>query len=127
MRDRSAFGYMEPHPSIPDFAQCGTCPLWLKPHRNCYWLSADDDVLRNDSCILYVQGTPCTDPSILATGTLTKPEVGFHRGSVRCENCSSYDKPVSQCELYVKINRAFPQLFKLKPGVKPRACCNAWD
>lgn len=127
MRDRSAFGYMEPHPAIPDFAQCGTCRLWLKPHANCFWYAEKDKVTAADSCIMYVQGPPCTDPTVTCVDQLTPEETGFHKGAVRCENCDAYLKEINSCNLYVKLNRAFPQLFKLKTNVKPKACCNAWD
>lgn len=127
MRDRSAFGYIEPHPDDRRFAQCGTCQLWLQRINNCYWLSANDDVQRNDSCILYVPGDPIDNPDVAASGTFTKAEVGFHRGQVRCENCSAFLPEISSCDLYTKLNRAFPKLFKLKTTVKPHACCNAWD
>lgn len=127
MRDRSAFGYMEPSPDIADFAQCGSCQLWLANKELCYWLRPKDEVQEYDSCILYVQGDPITDDHVNCTSSCTPQEVGFHKGAVRCENCTSFAAGLSACNLYSKLNEEFPQLFKLKTKVKPHACCNAFD
>lgn len=126
MRDRSCFGYMEPDPAIPDFAQCGSCQLFIKDRERCYWLSDKDDVDADDSCIMYVQGEPM--PGVcMPTGSLTAKEVGFTKAKVRCENCNAFNKDKSGCRLFAELNELLPRVFKLDNKVKPKACCNAWD
>ena len=124
-RDRSTFGYLEGHPDIPNFAQCGSCKVWLGRHDRCLWLPKDFDVDKTDSCILYVQGPPI-DRETKATGLLEPKEVGFTKGKVRCENCTSFDKGKSICLLFQKLTDLLPSIFKLDHRVKPRACCNAF-
>lgn len=124
-RDRSAFGYMAANPSIPDFAQCSSCQVWIKDRERCLWLGNDQPVLKGDSCILYVQGDPI-DGDVDALGSLTEDEVGFFRGDVRCENCVSASDDARHCFLYEKLNEAFPDLFLLNEVVEPKACCNAF-
>lgn len=125
MRDRAAFGYVEPVGDDIDFAQCKTCRVWLKDADRCLWLQPNDEVLEGDTCIYYVQGQPMDSEEPL--GLLTKKEAGLTRGQVRCENCMSFDKDDSACELFRKLNQQFPKLFKLDSRVKPKACCNAFD
>ena len=130
MRDRSAFGYMEPHPDTPEFGQCRTCRLWLRKVKKCYWLRPQDHVDAADSCIMYGQGAPNDDPNAKPTGTFAPDVVGFYDGSVRCENCNARDfrdptKP--HCDFFVQLNRMLPKLFDLEERIKPRACCNAFD
>lgn len=127
MRDRSAFGYAEPVGDATQFAQCKTCRVWLKNADRCYWLQPNDEAKAGDSCIYYVQGEPITDESVEPIGALTKSEAGLVRGDVRCENCTSFDKADTHCELYRKMNRTFPTLFKLDARVEPKACCSAFD
>lgn len=124
-RDRSAFGYMAANPSIPDFAQCSSCQVWIKDRERCLWLGNDQPVLKGDSCILYVQGDPI-EGDVDALGSLTEDEVGFFRGDVRCENCVSASDDARHCFLYEKLNEAFPDLFLLNEVVEPKACCNAF-
>jgi len=127
VRTRDCFGYMEPSPDIPDFAQCGSCKMWLKRQELCYWLPKTKEVEAGDSCILYVQGAPFNNPDMKATGLLQPEVVGFIDGKVRCENCSSFSKENSGCNLFHTLTQAFPTIFKLNSKVKPRACCNAWN
>jgi hypothetical protein len=130
MRDRSAFGYLEPVGDAPKFAQCKTCVLWLKDIDRCYWLQPNDEVLEGDTCIEYVQGPPIRSedaPRVRPTGALTKQEVGFVRGDVRCENCNAFDRGDKACDLFRQLNKAFPKIWALDARVKPRACCNAFD
>ncbi len=110
MRNRSAFGYMEPRPDIPDFAQCGSCKMWLKRQELFYWLPKTKEVEAGDFCILYVQGPPFNNPDMKPTGSLAPEVVGFTDGKVRWEN-----------------SQIFPDVFKLDSKVKPRACCNAFN
>lgn len=124
-RKRDAFGYMEPDPSIPDFAQCSSCRVWLKDRDRCHWLADDFKVDEDDSCILYVQGPPISGDD-RTTGALTPQEVGFYDGKTRCQNCVSLNKDDGSCNLFRKLNAEFPDIFDLDEGVKPRACCNAF-
>lgn len=127
MRDRSCFGYMEPSPNIPDFAQCGACQLFIKNKIGCYWLPDTHSVDADDSCIMYVQGDPITDQPVNPTGSLTPAEVGFTNGKVRCENCNAFDKAKGACALFRELTELWPRVFKLDSSVKPRACCNAFE
>jgi hypothetical protein len=127
LRDRSAFLYMEPHPDIPDHAQCGSCENFNDVKGVCRWLSKTDEVDADDSCGLYAQGAPSAD--IEPTGQYTPEEVGFYDGKVRCQNCNALDARDAKrihCDLYVQLTRMFPRLFKLDERVKPRGCCNAF-
>jgi hypothetical protein len=127
MRDRSSFGYIEPAPVIPNFAQCGSCRLWLYHIHNCRWLSANDEVRNDHSCNIYVQGPQTRDAWAAATGTLAKDEVGFQHGDMRCENCTSFNSEARICYLYSDLNDRFPDLFGLNIKVKPRGRCNAYS
>lgn len=129
-RDRSAFGYMEPSPDTREFAQCGTCAMFLRRIGRCHWLRPQDCVDDDDTCIMYAQGEPNDDPKAKPTGTFAPETVGFFDGQVRCENCNAFDArdpKRKHCDLYVQLNRTFPRMWDLKPAVKPHACCNAWS
>lgn len=128
MRDRSALGYAEPHPDIPDFAQCGTCQLWLERQRRCLWLAPNKEVTAGASCVMYVQGPPISDDEEAhPLSVFTPSEVGFVEELVRCENCSSIDKAGTHCDLYREMSRTMPRLWSLDPKIKKRACCNAFE
>ena len=126
MRDRSAFGYLEPTPDIEDFAQCSSCQLWIKKARRCWWLQPNDEVIAGGTCIEYAQGRPIED-DVDPVGAFTKGEVGYIEAPVRCENCVSFDEKAVACDLYHKLNRELPKIFSLNANIKPRACCNAFD
>jgi hypothetical protein len=129
-RDRSAFAYMEPHPDTSQFAQCGTCAMFLRGVGRCYWLGAHDQVDSDDSCVMYVQGRPDDRRDARPTGILKPETVGFYSGKVRCENCNAHDfrDPARKhCDLFVQLNRMFPEMWDLKTEIKPHACCNAWS
>lgn len=120
---RAAFLYMEPKEDEPEFAQCSTCALWDGEDR-CALFGDGFEVKGSDTCGFYVPGSP---------GTLTRkveervtPEVaGFERRPVRCENCVSFDRKDSACQLFEALNEALPDHFDLDPKVKAQGCCNA--
>jgi predicted kinase len=124
-RGRDSFGYMEPSPNIPDFAQCGSCQIWIKDRDRCYWFSDTKEVEANDSCTEYVQGEPIKG-NVKATNSLDPKEAGFIKGSTRCENCVSFNKDKPLCMLFEKLNRTQASIFDLDEKVKPRGCCNAF-
>ncbi len=130
VRDRSAFGYMEPDPNIKEFAQCGSCAMFLRKVGRCHWLRKNDKVNDDATCIMYVQGTPNDDSKAEPTGSFDPETVGFYDGQVRCENCNARDfrDPYRKhCDLYVQLNRMYPNMWKLETKVEPRGCCNAWS
>lgn len=127
-RNRSAFAYMEGKPDTAAFAQCGTCALFLRGVKRCHWLG-ETEVDEDDSCVMYVQGAPNDDPNAKPTGKLTPATVGLYDGKVRCENCNAFDARDPNdlhCDLYVQLNRIFPNMWNLNRTVKAHACCNAW-
>jgi hypothetical protein len=129
IRDRSAFAYMEPDPDTREFAQCGSCAMFLCKIGRCYWLGPSDEVDDDDSCVMYVQGEPNDDPNAKPTAALTPKTVGFFSGQVRCENCNAHDfrdPKRMHCDLFVQLNRMYPKMWHLKTEIKPHACCNAW-
>lgn len=125
-RDRSAFGYMEPDPDIPDFAQCGSCASWLSDRVRCHWFSDKFKVLADASCILYVEGEPIDGATAKPANLLDPKVVGFITGKTRCENCVSADKERWVCKLFDVLNERFPTTFRLNIEIKARACCNAF-
>lgn len=126
MRERDSFGYMEPSPDIPNFAQCGSCRLFIRAKRNCYWFNKAKDVDADDACIMYVQGANMRADAE-ATGALDPKVVSFAEGKTRCENCNAYNKDAGGCHLFYLLSRLLPRFYKLKIDVKPRACCNAYE
>jgi hypothetical protein len=124
LRDRSAFGYLEPHGSGENFAQCATCVAWIKPRNRCVWFSDRDKAGAGDTCNEYKPGPPVTVPA-KCTKVMTPTEAGFVEGPVRCENCVSQDARRDRCMLYENLNRSLPAIWALDPHIKPKACCNA--
>lgn len=124
-----AFGYMEPEPDTPKFAQCETCTLWLTDRVRCFLFSDKEKVLGSDSCDHYAQGNPITGAA-KPLGVLTPRQAGFVHGRTRCENCISVNPDKDTCLLYRLLNRTrTPQghlIFSLKEEIKPRGCCNAF-
>jgi hypothetical protein len=120
---------MEPSPETDKFATCGTCARFNREKGRCYWFSNSkaDEVDENDTCGLYVQGPNTTEEP---RSLVTKKEAGFFDGPPQCRRCNAFDnrdKSHQHCDLYVQLNRMFPNMWKLKEEVKPHACCNAWE
>lgn len=129
--DRSAFLYLEhDEKSIGEsekFAQCSTCALWTGERKRCFILGTQFEVLGTDSCGLYCNGDNQSD--ILSKNeipTMTPKDAGFYRGKTRCENCRSFNKEESTCELYKAFNKKFSDFMDLKEKVSSVGCCNAF-
>lgn len=129
LRDRSAFAFFEPHPNIPDHAQCSSCSKFLRAIGRCFTMKEDDETAGGDTCVMYEQGEPNDDPNAKPSGQYTKKDVGWYSGKVTCQHCNVYDdrdKANIHCDLFVQLNRTFPRIWKLNEKIKPRTCCNAW-
>lgn len=120
---RSAFIYLEPKGDSEQFAQCGTCVMFMPGKKRCSIFGRNDKVVANASCGLYVHGEPHDDQDI--TDAVTPEQAGYVLGQVRCENCSWYRE--GRCELFAKLMQDLPDIFDLDIDVEPMACCNAWQ
>jgi len=104
--------------------------MFLRQIGRCHWLGKNDVVDDDDTCIMYAQGEPNDYPDAESTGTFDPQTVGFFDGQVRCENCNVFDDRDSKkphCDLYVQLNRMYPDMWELDERVKPHGCCNAWS
>lgn len=119
---RNAFIYMPPKGDKNNFAQCGTCINFLPEDGRCAIMGKSVEIDEDDSCGLYVNGTPNNDQECVAR--VTPEQAGLVDSKVRCENCRAFDG--GWCELYGKINKALPETFDLEEKVDAKACCNAW-
>lgn len=117
---RDCFLYMEPKPPVDQFAQCGTCRLYVSGVSRCSILGPDVEVPEGASCGSYVHGEPHEQPIRAST---TPEEVGLVFHQVRCSNCVSFAD--RKCNLYIQLNKALPDLFDLDENVSAFACCNA--
>lgn len=115
---RDAFLYMEPKPPKGEFAQCSTCFMWIPESNTCAIHGEELEVQGTDSCGLYVHGESAFEE---AAKLVTEEESGLVTHPVRCENCYYGGK---ECGLYVKLNKALPELFDLDTKISPQACCN---
>lgn len=122
--DRSAFLYLSPKDDSKQFAQCGTCALFLPTKQRCGIYDKDDRVVANASCGLYIAGQPNDNQPI--TNAVTPEESGYVKGQVRCENCSWFDGQ-STCELFVELNEKLSDVFDLDVTVEAKGCCNAFQ
>jgi hypothetical protein len=122
--DRSAFLYLNPDPNIKDFAQCGTCFMFMPEKQRCSIFGKNDKVVAEGSCGLYVYGKPYDDQ--LIRNAVTPKEAGYVEHKVRCENCSWFNKP-NKCGLFQSLNEKMPDVFRLNETVEPRGCCNGWQ
>jgi hypothetical protein len=120
---RSAFLYLPPTGDAHEFAQCGSCGMYIPGAHRC-WLFGDSDVVvANASCGMYIQGEPSNDQE--PQSKVTPQDAGYNLGQVRCENCRWLSG--KSCALFEMLNRELPQVFDLDPEVEPLACCNAWQ
>lgn len=117
---RDAFLYLSPRAPNNQFAQCGTCGLFVKGNDRCSILG-DAKVSSEMSCGLYIHGVSREQP---VRAVYTREEVGLVDRQVRCENCASSDGN-GHCLLYRKLNDALPNLFDLDENIEAKACCNA--
>jgi hypothetical protein len=120
---RDAFLYYDPRDPKEQFAQCGTCRLFLPESERCAVIGPDTVVLATDSCGLYAWGTPTEDQ--LVKESVTAKEAGLVHRSVRCENCRFFDAGEGMCGLFQMLNEKFPDDFELQTGVYSQGCCNA--
>jgi len=120
---RDAFLYMSGKDK--EFAQCGTCWQFNAEKERCAILGPDFKVDDDDSCCLYVQGTPVKNQPIVAR--ITPKAAGFVERPVRCENCrySKKSDGGSECLLFKMLNEKFPDCFDLEISISSKSCCNA--
>ena len=121
--DRSAFLYLPPKPPADEFAQCSTCVHFLPDDKRCSIFAPSDVVNPDDSCGLYLHGTPSNDQE--CRSIVTPEQAGYVQGQVRCENCSWYDD--GTCGLYQMLMEKMPDVFDLETSVEAQGCCNAWQ
>ena len=121
---RSAFIYLEPKPDESEqFAQCGTCFMFMPGRKRCSIFGPDDVVVANASCGLYVHGEPYDEQ--LIRDAVTPEAAGYVKEQVRCENCVWYKS--GKCGLFALLNSADSGAFDLEESVKAKACCNGWQ
>jgi hypothetical protein len=118
---RDAFLYLDPKPPEDEFAQCGTCIMFIPDHDRCMIHGAKIKVDEDDSCGLYVHGVPRNGPP---TAAVTPKESGLVGRQVRCENCEHFNGK-DLCLLFKNLNRVLPDKFDLDTKVSPKGCCNA--
>lgn len=120
---RSAFLYLPPTGDHKQFAQCGSCGMFIPGAQRCWLFGADDLVVSNASCGMYIQGEPSDDQK--PQGKVTPEDAGYNLGQVRCENCKWFTG--STCDLFKLLNGQLPDVFDLDVKVDAYGCCNAWQ
>jgi hypothetical protein len=120
---RAAFLYLPPTGDKTSFAQCGSCGMFIPGAQRCWLFGADDKVVANASCGLYIQGKPSDDQE--PQNKVTPEHAGYNLGQVRCENCRWFTG--SECDLFKLLNDQQSQVFDLDVKVEKYACCNAWQ
>jgi hypothetical protein len=126
---RDAFLYLEPkkgsYGKSEDYAQCGTCMMWVPDKKNCMIHSPKINVTFDTTCGLYVNGKPHEGGQ--AKAFVTPKESGAFKKRVQCQRCRYYRSEGSKCMLFVVMNRQLEGEAKLYPErVHPNGCCNAW-
>ena len=120
---RDTFLYMDPKGDKNNFAQCGTCFMFMPGKERCSIFGKNDRVIAQASCALYVNGEP-TDDQAWKTA-VTPKQAGYVEASVRCENCVAFKKP-NKCSFFAALNEKMPDYFALNETVDAKGCCNAW-
>ena len=121
---RSAFIYLEPKLGESEqFAQCGTCFMFMPGKKRCSIFGPNDVVVADASCGLYVHGEPYDEQ--LIRDAVTPEAAGYVKEQVRCENCTWYK--AGKCALFALLNQADSGAFDLEESVKAKACCNGWQ
>jgi len=115
---RDAFLYLEGDDNDHDFAQCGTCYLFVPEDERCA-IHGNLRITADDSCGFYIEGAPSFDDT---EKLVTPEESGLVHRETRCENCA-YGGPT--CKLYEMLNRELPHVFELTTEISPTSCCNA--
>jgi len=124
--DRDIFIYLEPQKkqNPKDFAQCGSCFMFMPGKERCSIFPEDFKVIADASCSLYVHGQPTDDQ---AWKTAVDPKAaGYVKEQVRCENCKWLD-PGNKCGFFVYLNEKMNDTFNINEKVDPKGCCNAWQ
>ena len=124
--DRDIFIYLEPtgKQEEKNFAQCGSCFMFMPGKERCSIFPKDFKVIANASCSLYVYGQPTDDQ---AWKTAVSPKAaGYVEEKVRCENCKWLD-PGNKCGFFAYLNEKMSDTFNIKEKVDPKGCCNAWE
>jgi hypothetical protein len=116
---RDAFIYL--NGTSRDFAQCGSCWLFVPEKQRCSILGPKVEVDADDSCCFYMKGKPVKGLPIVARVSIE--EAGFVERKVRCENC--FYGGGGDCQLYVELNEKFPDMFDLDTSITSKSCCNA--
>lgn len=120
---RQAFSYLLPKGDKDNFAQCSTCRLWTGKEHNTCGILGSETVTESMSCNYYQHGQPNPELAGKEKRILTPKQAGLVDRKVRCENCAFFDKD-GYCELYEKLNEAYPEAFDLDKTVDPKGCCN---
>jgi hypothetical protein len=120
---RAAFLYLPPTGNKHDFAQCGSCGMFIPDKQRCWLFGPDDKVVSNASCGMYIQGEPSNDQE--PQSKVTPQDAGYNLGQVRCENCKWFTG--SECDLFKLLNEQMPKVFDLDVNVHQYGCCNAWQ
>lgn len=124
---RDAFLYMEPAGDDPDFALCKSCALWTGDVSNtCLIHGRNRRIDGDDTCGVYVHGTPDPTAAGLEQELVTPEESGLVEGPVQCQNCAAFDGRES-CLFFRMLEKDYPTIFALGGDkVKAQACCNAF-
>lgn len=120
---RAAFLYLPPTGDKTQFAQCGSCGMFIPDAQRCKLFGPDDKVVANASCGLYIQGEPHNDQE--PEGKVTPEDAGYNLGQVRCDNCKWFTG--SECDLFKLLNDKLPDVFDLNVKVDTYGCCNGWQ
>ncbi len=136
---RGPFIYLEPRPidGDADYAQCGSCRMFVPEMQRCIIHGAKVDVDEDDSCGFWVpwpkgervQHVIDDHAAELKKGvgpSVTPEESGLVDDRVQCHRCVQFDSKQSKCALYDELNKMLPKLFDIPTKVHPHACCNAW-
>lgn len=119
---RDAFLYLAPKAPKDEFAQCGTCSLFVESANHCSILGSAVHVTASMSCGFYLHGTPKPKNAAIRK-VVTAQEAGLVDRQVRCENCEYVEGKT--CGLYRKLNTRLPAYFDLDARIDPQGCCNA--
>jgi hypothetical protein len=140
---RDAFLYLAPESTQEDrdFAQCGSCRLFVpgKDHGLCVIHGSKVNIGADDSCGFFVpwatpDGKPKKEVVDTHAGELSKglpasvtpEESGLVDRLVQCHRCRfAADAAATKCSLYADLNEKFPEAFDLDTAIEPHACCNA--
>lgn len=122
--ERDAFLYLSPEPGMEDFAQCGTCTMWVEGDNRCMIHGPRVKVPETASCGFYL----CGDPEPKGTETyalVSAEESGLVDRPVRCENCQWGGPSTYRCRFFMGLNERLPEIFDLDEQIEPKGCCNA--